>query len=254
MRRNYARAAMYVFACLIVPTANLGAAQYVGFTTASFGNPTPPCDLPVTCTGLGTSAITWGEPASDQGASGVVFTPANFDVEAGVLFTLGTLTLENRPLIGGTFPDYFSLVITYHLSDQVSRQSLRMLQVSTPNVGDRVRDADWISLSPDLAEMAFFVFEDESESVRLLTAFEPALGARGLLASALPPQARLQPIQFGDVLGPNGFVGPIPVPEPGTWLLMSGSLSLLALRMVRIRSRGSKCALVGFRLRKALKA
>ena len=124
-----------------------------------------------------------GEPASDQGASGVVFTPASFDVDAGVLFTLGTLTLENRQLFDGTFPNYFSLVITYHLSDQVSKQPLRMLQVSTPNVGDLVRDADWVSLFPDLAEMAFFVYEDKSESVRLLTAFEPAL----------PPEACLRP-------------------------------------------------------------
>jgi len=229
--------------CLVIGalllTANSYAAQYTGFSEGTFDNPRAACVGTITCQGLGTSSITWGTAASDTGSSGVIFNPLPFDVDAGVRFKFGTVTLLNRPIVADSAPDHFDLTINLVITNQnaTSTRVLDMLQVSTPNTGDPIADSDWISFYPDLAEKSFFVEEDLSETVELWTSFVPAMNdAVGLKALAVQLQPAIGPVSFGAVLGPNGFVGDNPIPEASTGLLTSGSLVLLALGS-RLRSR-----------------
>lgn len=217
------------------------AAQFTGTTAGIFINPQAPCVGGIICDGLGTDTVTWGSPATTLGPSGVTFTPASFDVDAGIPFKLGTVTLLNRELSLDTYPDFFDLRITSFITNQnaTSSRTLKMHQVTTTNIGDPRSDADWISFSPDLAAYAFFVLEDEAEGVELWSTFFLPAAARGSLsASDAALQPILGPIFFGAVLGPNGFIASNPeVPEVSTGVLTSTSLLLLLGLGLRRRSK-----------------
>ena len=172
MRDREFRIAIIAGVCLFVAPVHAG--MFTGSTSGVFDNPLPACIAPIVCAGLGTASVSWGEPVT--GSSSVTFTGVSFDVNAGVPLTVGRVTLENREILTGTFPDSFDLTITAviaNLGINVSRK-VNMPQVSTPNLGvDPRADADWIAFVPDIAKNSFFVLEDSSDTVELIAQFLP---------------------------------------------------------------------------------
>ena len=194
--------------------------EFVGTSVAMFLNPgsnTPIASSPVT-TGIGTRQITWGDTSFGTPPSGLTFVAAsNFDIEAGALFSLGSLTFFNGISSCGTMIDAidFSLSADFSLPSEVGRQTFTLPFdiLNTPNLGDPVADADSVFLTPNFFVNSFTA-PDGSQFALVLDGFGTGDGTRTTNQLSAQENASTSTelmgrfIQIANVLGKNyqGFI------------------------------------------------
>jgi hypothetical protein len=212
-----------------------------GSATGTFSNPAPTCP-PATCSGLGTSSVSWG-----IGESGSLsFAGASFAPEIGTPFKLGSLTYHNGATQVGSSIDGIELDfdISFDNVPELNFTYNTRLQINnTLNTDDPIASADFVSFATGGFSSTFNVLEGSTATVDLMVELTPVLN--------ISPSSLLVDIpSFGDkdfftdldaplFLGfdaklvalanpsPGGFVGNVPAPP--TWALVVLMLTILGM-------------------------
>lgn len=168
----------------------------VGSASGSFVNPSPTCP-PATCSGIGTSSVSWG-----IGESGSLsFAGGAYSPKVGDKFKIGTLTYHNGATLVGSALDAIDLDIPLSF-DNVSELNFvyhtTLGITNTPNTDDPIASADFVSFTKGGFSGSFNVLEGQTASVDLMAVLTPTLG--------VTPHARTQ-----------GDKDPFGVPDPEVW-------------------------------------
>jgi len=230
--RAFALTALLAAASSALLPANAAAQLGTGTVSASFNSPTPACittteynllppgtRVPV-CDGMGTDAISWGDPGTiGIGQSAFSFARREFiDVPLGQKFVLGTLTYFNGTIFVGTeISEVFLNIQTFSSQSAFNQMlSLPLSIVQTVNQGiSPLADADFLFFSNALQFGSFRVLEGNFATVEILGSFN-SLNNEG----------------FGQIIAGEGFLSPSVgiIPEPGTLGLCAfGVVTLLGV-------------------------
>jgi hypothetical protein len=177
-----------------------------------------------------TAGLPWGVGPTTPGFSSLAFQGASFtNGPPNQLFPLGTLTYFNGPSASASV--VFGATLKFQVSDGLGHAEPITAAVSqadlhpTANGGvNKYRDADWVTLSPSLAQ--FHVFENATGTANL---YGHVTGDPTLHFSTFS----LNPNQ-----GANGFL--VNAPEPSSLLLAAIALAaVLGGLYLRARARAA---------------
>jgi hypothetical protein len=223
-----------------------------------FDSTTPVCSSTDICTGLGTSSFSYGSPAVGSFSTNLAFTGQTYPSIPTGNFNVGTLTITNGVIFGGTYPAFSTTAtdsltfINLKVTDTDNTKSGNFLigYNSTTNfnpVLNSAENADYIffPLNPDYG--AFYIREgatlsDAIASVGILAEDPPAvLFARGF--QALPGQTNgfIAALPPGAVDPRTGYFIPnatTSVPEPFTLVgtLLGGTLAFKMRKKLKAKS------------------
>jgi len=210
----------------------------VGTSTGTFVTPVPTCP-PATCTGIGTSTVTWGtgEPGS-LSFEGTAFAPT-----VGEMFKVGTLTYHNGATNVGSSIDFVGLDIEMDLTNvpelNFTHHSTLSI-INTPNTDDPDASADYVAFTSGGFTNSFRVYEGGTASADLMAKLTPRLGLEpgmpGGDGSGPDKNPGEDPLTW-QIIGYDielvGFANPTTggfissVPEASTWLMFTFGLAVI---------------------------
>ncbi|SEL89348.1 PEP-CTERM protein-sorting domain-containing protein [Roseateles sp. YR242] len=221
----------------------------VGNSGGVFASPSPTCP-PATCSGIGTSAVSWG--LGDPGS--LSFAATAFAPVVGDLFKVGTLTYHNGATQVGSAVDALGLDIALNFTNVTEANLTYHSQLSitnTPNTDDPVASADFVRFTNGAFSNTFNVVEGGTATADLMARLTPVLGVTPALVgggdkdpNTMPGLAvlgfELELIGFANATA-GGFVTSV-IPEPATMVLWMAGLFGLGLAQ---RRRGRPAAGAG---------
>ena len=220
-------------ALAMVGSSAIAASITVTDITGTWGNATG-----AAVTGDGTDTISWGSPATSDGASSYNFEAANVPiVDPGSPFVIGDFTHNNFPVFP---PSITGADLTVTVEGDIDGQAFSLGGVfqfshfETPN-GANPCAAGGTNPCPDLVTylgatglFGDTIVVDDTEFVLSLTGF--ADGLTFLTAEGESNSAQL----FAEFTA-DPFLAPIPLPAAG-WMLLLGVGGLAAARRKRMKS------------------
>ncbi|MCX7108696.1 MAG: choice-of-anchor K domain-containing protein [Proteobacteria bacterium] len=213
-----------------------------GKSAATFKTPSPSCP-PATCSGVGTSAFSWGDGSSfGSPPSSLSFTPAAFTPSIDSKFKIGDLSYFNGTIAAGTEVNMIDLIFdlsfgfgtTFGTPFQLDA-TLSLINTSNGGV-DPFADADFVSFILGGFTGNFHVFEGQSASIPLyaqLTSHGDVVAEKQLIDASFTGLTQ-DFAGFGTPTG-GGFV--TNVPEPSSMILVLTGLGLFLMVGLRKNSK-----------------
>jgi hypothetical protein len=221
-------------ACAALATFSVQAAplKVTGTTSATFNNPTAGS----THSGVSSNKFTWGNPSNfGVGANKLTFKGASFSSVLNTPFKIGSLTYFNGTTTAGSNATSVDLntVFKFKLPGATSvSSSLALALNSTPNTGNAIANADFVTLSNMLAP-TFFAISGVDYKLTF-TGFQNIKGDGFLQSNAQQLHVMEGKSASADLYASIEAVSA--VPEPETYAMFGAGLALLGLFARRRKS------------------